>query len=46
MYEDYDVWMRDIRTGVAVCGDNESLLIYRISRNSKSIDKVKKVKIA
>ena len=45
MHEDFAVWLRVLRTGVTAYGVNEPLLIYRISRNSKSGNKLKTVKM-
>ncbi|GAA0746447.1 glycosyltransferase family 2 protein [Clostridium oceanicum] len=45
MHEDYAVWLRILRTGVEAYGINEPLLIYRISRNSKSGNKIKTIKM-
>ena len=45
MHEDYAVWLRILKLGVTAYGVNEPLLIYRISRNSKSGDKFKTVKM-
>ncbi|WP_096203109.1 glycosyltransferase family 2 protein [Bacillus sp. FJAT-45350] len=45
MHEDYAVWLRILRTGVYAHGINEPLLIYRISKNSKSGNKVKTIKM-
>lgn len=45
MHEDYAVWLRILRLGVTAHGLNEPLLIYRISRNSKSGNKMKTVKM-
>ncbi|TQR12715.1 glycosyltransferase family 2 protein [Psychrobacillus soli] len=45
MHEDYAVWLRVLNTGVCAYGINEPLLIYRISRNSKSGNKVKTIKM-
>lgn len=45
MHEDYAVWLRVLRTGVTAYGVNEPLLIYRISRNSKSGNKMETVKM-
>lgn len=45
MHEDYAVWLRILRTGVSAYSINEPLLIYRISRNSKSGNKVKTIKM-
>lgn len=45
MHEDYAVWLRILRLGVIAYGINEPLLIYRISRNSKSGNKIKTIKM-
>ncbi|MGM8213831.1 glycosyltransferase family 2 protein [Virgibacillus sp. W0430] len=45
MHEDYAVWLRVLKTGVVAHGINEPLLIYRISRNSKSGNKLKTIKM-
>ncbi|PAK35391.1 glycosyltransferase family 2 protein [Peribacillus simplex] len=45
MHEDYAVWLRVLKTGVFAYGINEPLLIYRISRNSKSGNKIKTIKM-
>lgn len=45
MHEDYAVWLRVLRTGVCAYGINEPLLVYRISRNSKSGNKIKTIKM-
>jgi teichuronic acid biosynthesis glycosyltransferase TuaG len=45
MHEDYVVWLRVLRTGVCAYGVNEPLLIYRISRVSKSGNKIKTIKM-
>lgn len=45
MHEDYAVWLRILKTGVTAFGVNEPLLIYRISKNSKSGNKIKTVKM-
>ncbi|MBK5442704.1 glycosyltransferase family 2 protein [Peribacillus sp. TH24] len=45
MHEDYAVWLRILRTGVCAYGVNEPLLIYRISRTSKSGNKIKTIKM-
>jgi teichuronic acid biosynthesis glycosyltransferase TuaG len=45
MHEDYAVWLRILKTGVQAYGINEPLLIYRISRNSKSGNKIKTIKM-
>ncbi|SJN37886.1 Glycosyl transferase, group 2 family protein [Marinilactibacillus psychrotolerans 42ea] len=43
MHEDYAVWLRIMRGGLYAYGINEPLLIYRISRNSKSGNKLKTI---
>ncbi|NMA84098.1 MAG: glycosyltransferase [Epulopiscium sp.] len=45
MHEDYAVWLRILRLGVTAYSVNEPLLIYRISRNSKSGNKLKTIKM-
>lgn len=45
MHEDYAVWLRILKLGVIAHGVNEPLLIYRISKNSKSGNKLKTVKM-
>lgn len=45
MHEDYAVWLRVLKTGVCAFGINEPLLIYRISSNSKSGNKIKTIKM-
>lgn len=45
MHEDYAVWLRILKFGVTAYGVNEPLLIYRISRNSKSGNKMKTIKM-
>lgn len=45
MHEDYAVWLRVLKTGISAYGINEPLLIYRISRNSKSGNKMKTIKM-
>lgn len=45
MHEDYAAWLRILKIGVTAYGVNEPLLIYRISRNSKSGSKVKTIKM-
>lgn len=45
MHEDYAVWLRILKLGVTAFGVNKPLLIYRISRNSKSGNKMKTVKM-
>lgn len=45
MHEDYAVWLRVLKTGVCAYGINEPLLIYRISKNSKSGNKLKTIRM-
>jgi teichuronic acid biosynthesis glycosyltransferase TuaG len=45
MHEDYAVWLRVLKLGIKAFGVNEPLLIYRISKNSKSGNKMKTVKM-
>ncbi|MBT2686426.1 glycosyltransferase family 2 protein [Bacillus sp. ISL-37] len=45
MHEDYAVWLRVLQNGIIAYGLNEPLLIYRISRNSKSGNKLKTIKM-
>jgi teichuronic acid biosynthesis glycosyltransferase TuaG len=45
MHEDYAVWLRILKLGITAHGINEPLLIYRISRNSKSGNKIKTIKM-
>jgi teichuronic acid biosynthesis glycosyltransferase TuaG len=45
MHEDYAVWLRILKLGITAYGVNEPLLIYRISRNSKSGNKIKTAKM-
>jgi teichuronic acid biosynthesis glycosyltransferase TuaG len=45
MHEDYAVWLRVLKIGVSAHGINEPLLIYRISSNSKSGNKMKTIKM-
>lgn len=45
MHEDYAVWLRILKLGISAYGVNEPLLIYRISRNSKSGNKIKTIKM-
>ncbi|WP_440897998.1 glycosyltransferase family 2 protein [Amphibacillus sp. Q70] len=45
MHEDYAVWLRILKLGVTAYGLNEPLLVYRISKNSKSGNKLKTVKM-
>lgn len=41
MHEDYAVWLKVLQTGIIAHAVNEPLLIYRISFNSKSGNKIK-----
>lgn len=43
MHEDYAVWLRVLRTGITAYGINEPLIIYRISQDSKSGNKIKTI---
>lgn len=43
MHEDYAFWLRILKLGEVALGINEPLLIYRISRKSKSGNKVKTI---
>lgn len=45
MHEDYAVWLRILKLGILAYGVNEPLLIYRISKNSKSGNKFKTFKM-
>lgn len=45
MHEDYAVWLRILQQGVMAYAVNEPLLIYRISRNSKSGNKFKTIEM-
>lgn len=45
MHEDYAVWLRVLKAGISAYGINEPLLIYRISRNSKSGNKINTIKM-
>lgn len=46
MHEDYAVWLRILKLGVTAYGLNEPLLIYRISKSSKSGNKLKTIKMS
>jgi len=46
IHEDFCVWLKILRIEDYACGINEPLLIYRISRNSKSGNKIKSLKMA
>lgn len=39
MHEDFAVWLRILKAGYKVCGINEPLLTYRITKSSKSGNK-------
>jgi len=43
VHEDFAVWLRILRDGTEARGVNEPLLVYRVSRNSKSGNKKKAV---
>lgn len=45
MHEDYAVWLRILEIGIDAYGINEPLIIYRISKNSKSGNKIKTLKM-
>lgn len=45
MHEDYAVWLRILKQGIIAYGVNEPLLIYRISRSSKSGNKLKTIEM-
>lgn len=45
IHEDYAVWLRILKTGILAYGINKPLLIYRISRDSKSGNKIKTIKM-
>lgn len=44
IHEDYATWLKILREGNLAYGLNEPLLIYRISRNSRSGNKLKTIK--
>lgn len=44
-HEDYAAWLEILKSGVEARGINEPLLIYRISKNSKSGNKFKTLKM-
>jgi teichuronic acid biosynthesis glycosyltransferase TuaG len=46
IHEDFCVWLKILRGGNTAHGINEPLLIYRISRKSKSGNKIKSLKMA
>lgn len=45
LHEDFVCWMRMLRGGALACGIDEPLLIYRLSPNSKSGNKLKAAKM-
>lgn len=45
MHEDYFVWLTVLRTGSIAYGIKEPLLIYRLSSNSKSSNRIKSAKM-
>lgn len=45
IHEDYALWLKILKNGVTAYGLNEQLLIYRISKNSKSGNKLKSFKM-
>lgn len=45
IHEDYAVWLRILQTGICAYGINQPLLIYRISKKSKSGNKIKTIKM-
>lgn len=45
IHEDFAVWLRVLRTGISAYGVNEPLLVYRISRYSKSGNKKNTIKM-
>lgn len=45
MHEDYAVWLRILKLGIIAYGVNQPLITYRLSRNSKSGNKLKTVKM-
>jgi len=45
LHEDYLVWLKILKLGITAYGINEPLLIYRISINSKSGNKLKTIKM-
>ena len=44
MHEDYAFWLKVLKTGAIAYGVNEPLLIYRISKTSRSGNKLKTIK--
>jgi len=45
MHEDFATWLRILKSGVTAYGIDEPLLIYRLSSNSKSSNKLKSAKM-
>ena len=45
IHEDYAVWLRILKLGITAFGVNQPLLIYRISKKSKSGNKIKTIKM-
>ncbi len=45
MHEDFAVWLRILKLGINAYGVNKPLLIYRISKNSKSGNKLKSIRM-
>ncbi|MBF0705383.1 glycosyltransferase family 2 protein [Alkalihalobacillus hwajinpoensis] len=45
IHEDYAVWLKVLKSNTVAHGINEPLLIYRISRKSKSGNKIKTIKM-
>ena len=45
LHEDFVCWLRMLRRGAKACGIDEPLLIYRLSPNSKSGNKLKAAKM-
>lgn len=45
-HEDYGSWLRILKTGILAYGLNEPLLVYRISKKSKSSNKIKSLIMA
>jgi len=41
MHEDFAVWLQILKEGIQAIGINEPLLLYRISKNTKSSNKLK-----
>lgn len=45
MHEDYASWLQMAKNNIRIVGINKPLLLYRISRNSKSSNKIKAAKM-